>query len=84
MTMATPITIKSDKKPATTKPADHRQTRKAQCKRGDSVKSSCSGEVSLLFLDMLEAEKTADRIIKKGVQMAEFECCAKQPEWQEL
>jgi hypothetical protein len=32
----------------------------------------------------LEAGKTADRIIKKGVQMAEFECCAKQPEWQEL
>jgi hypothetical protein len=33
---------------------------------------------------MLEAEKTADRIIKKGGQMAVFECCAKQLEWQEL
>jgi hypothetical protein len=82
--MATPITIKSDKKPATTKPAAHKQTRKAQCRRGDSFKSSCSGEESLLFLDMLEAEKTADRIIKKGGQMAVFECCAKQLEWQEL
>jgi hypothetical protein len=33
---------------------------------------------------MLEAEKTADRIIKKGGQKAVFECCAKQLEWQEL
>jgi hypothetical protein len=82
--MATPITIKSDKMPATTNPAAHKQTRNAQCNRGDSDKSSCSGEESLLFLGMLEAGKTADRVIKKGGQMTEFECCAKQPEWQEL
>jgi hypothetical protein len=33
---------------------------------------------------MLAAEKTADRIIKTAGPMAEFKCCAKQLEWQEL
>jgi hypothetical protein len=33
---------------------------------------------------MFEAGKTADRIIKTAGQMAEFGCCAKQLEWQEL
>jgi predicted metal-binding protein len=70
--MATPITINRDKKPAATNPAAQRQTRKAQCKRGASIKSSCWGEESLLFLDMLKAEKTADRIIKTAGQMADL------------
>jgi hypothetical protein len=33
---------------------------------------------------MLAAEKTAGHIIKTAGPMAEFECCAKQLEWQEL
>jgi hypothetical protein len=62
--MATPTTIKTDSKPAMTKPANQRQARSAQCNRGDSIKSGCLGDFELDFLDMDEAGKTADRIIK--------------------
>ena len=84
MTMATPTTNTTDSKPAATNPASQRQTFSAQCSRGVGARSGCSGVEACLFLDMFEAGKTADRIIKTAGQMAEFECCGKQLEWQEL
>jgi hypothetical protein len=53
-----------DNKPAPTKPKAHRQTRKAQWRRGASVSSSWSDEDDDDFFDMDVAEDTADRIIK--------------------
>jgi hypothetical protein len=84
MTMATPTTIKMDNKPAPTKPKAHRQTRKAQWRRGASGSSSWSDEDDDDFFDMDVAEDTADRIIKTAGQKAEFACCALQLNWQRL